>query len=292
MKKRGGISVKILFVAVTITLVAGFALPAAAAGTVEQQGLVDKARATFSIFMNDENFPWLHENLNRSKGLLIIPSLLKGGFFLGGSGGSGVLVVRDEETGQWSQPGFYTIGSVTFGLQIGGEAAEVIMVARTRKALDALYKSSFKLGGDTSIAIGPVGIGAKSNIVADLVSFARSKGAYAGVSLEGAVVATRGKWNRAYYGREVRPVDIFVTRSVSNPGSSDLRATLARASGAGPGSPSTESARRYHEVRRGDTLYGIGRKYGVDLDELRRLNNIREDQVIYPGQQILLPPGS
>ena len=199
----------------------------AGADTVEQQGLVDKARITFQMFMKDVNMVWLQQNLANAKGLLIVPSLLKGGFFLGGSGGSGVLIARDRETGQWSQPGFYTLGSVTFGLQIGGEAAEVIMTVRTQRALERLYSSSFKLGGDTSIAAGPVGVGAKSNITADIVSFARSKGAYAGISFEGAVIATRDKWNKIYYGMEVSPTDIFVKRSVSNPGSAELLKTVA-----------------------------------------------------------------
>ena len=140
-----------------------------------------------------------------------------------------MLVARNEKTGKWSQPAFYTIGSVTFGLQIGGEAAEVIMMARTQRALDSLYSSSFKLGGDTSIAAGPVGAGAKSNVMTDFVSFARTKGAYAGVSLEGAVIKTRDGWNKAYYGKAVRPVDIIVKGAVSNPGSAELRKTIAQA---------------------------------------------------------------
>jgi len=87
--------------------------------------------------------------------------LLKAGFVIGGSGGSGVLVVKDDKTKQWGQPAFYTLGSGTFGLQIGTEAAEVIMIVRAQKAVDALFTSSFKLGGDISIAVGPVGAGDK-----------------------------------------------------------------------------------------------------------------------------------
>jgi len=174
---------------------------------VEQQGLVDKARVTFENFMADEqNFgEWFRKNLHEAKGLLIIPNLLKGGYIVGGSGGSGVLVVKDAKTGLWSQPAFYTMGSVTFGLQIGGEAAEVVMMVRTQKAVDKLLTSSFKLGGDASISAGPVGGGAKSNVMTDIISYTRSKGAYVGVSLEGAVIATRAQWNQAYYGKAVTP---------------------------------------------------------------------------------------
>ncbi len=208
-----------------------FANPATATEPVEQQGLVDKARVTFENFMvDDQNFgEWFRKNLHEAKALLIVPNLLKGGYIVGGSGGSGVLVVKDVKTGLWSQPAFYTMGSVTLGLQIGGEAAEVVMMVRTQKAVDKLLTSSFKLGGDASIAAGPVGGGAKSNVMTDIISYTRSKGAYAGVSLEGAVIATRAKWNQAYYGKAVTPVEILVENSVSNPGSAELREALGKA---------------------------------------------------------------
>jgi len=229
MKKSGTGLLNVLFAIIISTMVFGFAIPAIATEPIEQQGLVDKACVTFESFMIDKNQSWLKENLNQAKGLIIIPNLLKAGFIVGGSGGSGVLVVKDDKTGQWSQPVFYTIGSGTFGLQIGAEAAEIIMMVRTQKAVDALFTSSLKLGGDTSIAVGPVGGGVKSNVVADIVSFSRAKGAYAGISLEGAVISTKDKWNEAYYGKTVSPVDVIVKRSVSNPGSKALRTRVANA---------------------------------------------------------------
>jgi lipid-binding SYLF domain-containing protein len=203
--------------------------PSMASDQSEAQGIVDKARVTFNEFMRDNNYGWLHEHLKEAKGLLIFPQVIKGGFFLGGSGGTGVLVVRNAKTGDWSEPAFYTVGSVSFGLQIGGEAAEVIMMAMSQKAIDSLFASSFKLGGDTSITLGPVGAGAKGNITADFISFAKSKGLYAGLNLEGSVVDVRDSLNRAYYGKEVRPVEIVVEKKVSNKGSSELRTTLKKA---------------------------------------------------------------
>lgn len=197
------------------------------------QGVVDRARVTFNDFMRDSNYGWLHENLDRARGILIFPQVLKGGFIFGGSGGTGIFVVRDEKTGDWTEPAFYTIGSVTFGLQIGGESAEVVMLAMTQKAVDTLLNSSFKLGGDVSVALGPVGGGAKANVAvpdvtADFVSFARSKGLYAGLNLEGSVVAVRDTLNRAYYGKAVRPADIFVKRDVHNKGAAGLQETLKK----------------------------------------------------------------
>lgn len=277
-----------LTAALFVGMLAVWSAPATAQEPLKQQVLVDKSRVTFQSFMLDENLSWLHENLHRAKGLIIIPSLLKAGFILGGSGGTGILVLRDEKTGQWSQPAFYNLGSVTFGLQIGGEAAEAIMFVGTQKAVEKLFTSSFKLGGDISVALGPVGAGVKSAVRADILSFTRTKGAYAGISIEGAVVATRDEWNRAYYGREVRPVDIFVKRSVSNPGAAELRRVLAGAEQR-TGAPSKDDS-RYHIVERGDTLSGISRQYSVSVDELRRLNGIREGEYIYPRQKILLGP--
>jgi lipid-binding SYLF domain-containing protein len=209
-------------VILAITL-SGFPREASPAENTDQQILVEKARVTFLDFMADENMSWLRDNLKNAKGLLIIPELMKAGFFLGGSGGSGVLLVRDEEKKDWSQPAFYTLGSGSLGLQFGGEIAEVIMVVQTQKGLQSLYSSSFKLGGDASVAAGPVGVGGKMDVLTDFLSFTKPKGAYVGISLEGGVMATRGEWNRAYYGQEVRPVEIVMTRSVSNPGSAALR---------------------------------------------------------------------
>jgi lipid-binding SYLF domain-containing protein len=195
----------------------------------EAQALVDKARITFQGFMNDKNYEYLHKNLKNVKGLLIYPQVLKAGFILGGSGGTGVLVVRDAKTGDWSQPAFYTIGSASFGLQIGGEDAEVIVMAMTQKAIDSLYTTSVKFGGDTSVAAGPYGIGAKANVTADFISFAKSKGLYAGLNLEGSAVDVRESLNKAYYGKAVTPVQIIVEKKVSNKGSAGLREALKKA---------------------------------------------------------------
>lgn len=230
MKKSNTRLSSVLFAIIVSSMVFGCFIQTAMAEPAEQQLLVDKALVTFESFMKDENQAWLKENLNQAKGLIIIPSLFKAGFVIGGSGGSGVLIVKDEKSGQWSQPAFYTLGAGSLGFQIGAEAAEVIMMVRTQKAVDKLFTSSFKLGGDTSVAVGPVGSGVKSNIVADILSFSRTKGAYAGVSLEGSVIKTKDKWNEAYYGKAVNPEDIVVKHSVSNPGSKNLLSIVAKAS--------------------------------------------------------------
>lgn len=277
----------ILFAAFIAILLLGLIFQEIADASTEQQILIDKARITFQSFMNDENMSWFHENLYQAKGLLIAPSVLKGGFFIGGSGGQGVLLVKDEKTGTWSQPGFYTIGSITFGLQIGGEASELIMMVRSQKGIDKLLTTSFELGGDTSVAAGPVGIGAKGTVTTDIVSFARTKGAYAGLNFEGAVIKTRDNWNQAYYGKPITPLDIFVNHTVSNPGTIELRKEIAKAANAAQ-KKQVSIAEEYYIVRSGDTLSKIGQRYSISVDELRRLNNLGENDLIYPGQKLLV----
>ncbi len=120
---------------------------------------------------------------------------------------------------------------MTFGLQIGGEATELVVLAMTQKAIDSLLSSSFKLGGDVSVALGPIGGGVKANadipsVTADFLSFAKPKGLYAGLNLEGAVVAVRDGLNKAYYGKDVRPSDIIVKEDIGNSRSAELRETL------------------------------------------------------------------
>ncbi len=207
---------------------------AMAANRERVQLLVDKAQITLKDFMSDPNYAWLQEHMRDAKGVLIFPQVIKGGFIWGGSGGTGVFLARDPKTGNWTDPAFYTIGSVTFGFQIGGEAAQVVMLAMTQRAVESLLRSSVKLGGDVSVTLGPVGAGAKAgadipSVTGDFISFAKSKGLYAGLNLEGAVVGVRDSLNRGYYGKEVRPTDIIVAHSVSNRGADGLRAILRRA---------------------------------------------------------------
>ena len=204
----------------TATLVVSQAVPAPADDKQEATQLVEKARLTLDSFMKDNNMGAFRDLLKKSDGVLISPQLLKGAFIVGASGGNAVFLARDKKTGQWSEPAFYTIGEASFGLQIGGEASEVILLAMTDRGVKSLLTNSAKLGADVGIAAGPVGMGAAAataNLSADILSFSRSKGLYGGVALDGAVVAVRGALNDAYYGKKgVSPTDILVRHDVTN----------------------------------------------------------------------------
>ena len=206
-------------------MVVGISIPITSAAPTEQQQLVDKAKMTMETFANDPVLKGAFQDWKDAKGLFIVPQLLRGAFVFGGAGGNGVLLVRDEKTGEWSQPAFYTIGAVSFGIQAGGDTSELVFVVRTQKGLEEFYRSDFKLGAGTGLSIGAVG-GSSSvgGATADVISYGRTKGAFAGMALDGARIAVSDESNELYYGKAIRPVDILVKNSVNNPKSADLRA--------------------------------------------------------------------
>ncbi len=195
----------------------------------DTMALVDQSTILFKSFGEDPNMTWFRDNIQYAKAVFIVPQMLKAGFFLGGSGGSGVLVSRNMKTNVWSYPVFYTMGSVSFGLQIGGEASQVVLLVMTDKGMDSLLTTSFKLGADASVAAGPVGNGAKA-ATADILAFARSQGAFAGLSIEGAVIKPRDKWNAAYYKQPVSPADILIRNLITNHHADKLRQAVAEQS--------------------------------------------------------------
>ncbi len=198
----------------------------------EQQQMIDKAKMTFEKFVADPSVGWGPKQAANVKGLLIVPQLLRGALIFGGAGGGGVFLMRDAKTGKWSEPAFYTMGSASFGLQIGADSSEIVLLVLTTQGAETFLTTSFKLGGDVSVAAGPVGAGAKGQTTfqsADILSYSLAKGIFAGVSLEGAGVAVSKGSNEAYYGEGTRPTDILVTRKATNPRSADLVAAVAKA---------------------------------------------------------------
>ena len=202
--------------------------PDTRAGTEQELRSVN---VTLSNFQRDPDMTWFRNHLRDAHAIIISPSITRAGFVFGGKGGEAVVLVRDRASGQWVGPAFYNMGAGSVGFQIGVDVSEVVMLVMTEKAVNGLLSSTFKLGGDVSVAAGPVGAGAGSNVMADVISFARAKGVYAGISLEGAVIAPDADANNAFYGRPASPVDILVRRNVESPASLSLRQSLARVGG-------------------------------------------------------------
>lgn len=194
----------------------------------EPEALVESARTTLSNFIRDPDQTWIQDNLNRAKAVLIAPQLVRAGFIFGGSGGRGVLVARDGRT--WAGPAFYNLATVSVGFQAGIDVSEAIIVVMTDRGLNSLLSSSFKMGGDASIAAGPVGAGARSTVTADLITFTRARGVFGGLNLDGTVVSTNVPWNDAFFGgSNVLPPDVLIRRTYSSPKAAALLADIARA---------------------------------------------------------------
>jgi len=202
----------------------GFVANANAQG--EQQVLIDQATTTLSNFMRDPEMKWLQQNIGRAKAVLISPEIVKAGFIVGGSGGRAVLVARNG--GKWVGPAFYTLATASIGFQAGVAASEMVTLVMTDKGMNSMMASSFKFGGDASVAAGPVGAGAQSNVTADLIAFSRSKGVYGGLNLDGTVVSSNSDWDKAYYGKAVLPPDIVMKNAASNKGADKLLAEITR----------------------------------------------------------------
>lgn len=203
----------------------------------ETRRLVEQAREAFDTVADTPGYESLREGLKGAHGVLIFPSLVRGGLVVGATGGTGVLLARGAgsrgdgtETG-WSSPAFYTLGGLNVGLLAGGETAQVVVLVNSQAALERLLSNSVKLGAEASVALGAGGKGRAANIRADFITYARTRGAYAGLSLEGSVLDVRRTLNRAYYGQAVGVSDILIQRTVAQPHADALREAVARRSG-------------------------------------------------------------
>ena len=146
---------------------------------------------------------WLQQNFSRAKAMIIAPEIVKAGFIFGGSGGRAIVVAKDPKTGKWVGPAFYAMATASVGFQAGISVSEGVTLVMTDKGFNSLLATSFKMGGDASVAAGPVGAGAKSDIVADLITFNRAKGVYGGLNFDGTVVTASDDWNSEFYGKKV-----------------------------------------------------------------------------------------
>ena len=211
-----------------IAALAIFVAPMAMAAS-DAQNLVDKARITLDDVKRDKEFGNTQQLLKRAKAVMIVPSLFKGGFFVGGEGGSGVLLTREPD-GAWSYPAFYTLASASFGLQIGAQESELVLIALSNKAKEAFMRDEFKLGAEAGLAVVTLGASAEAsttaNLNADIVVWASSSGAYGGLTLNGSVIKPRDSYNEEFYGKAASPMTITSGHAVTNRAADPLRITL------------------------------------------------------------------
>ena len=204
------------------------AAPAFAAS--DQMQLLEQSATTISAMKSDPSFGNAKELLTRARAVMVVPQLVKAGFFLGGEGGSGVLTAKSGSS--WSNPAFYTIGGASFGLQIGVETAEVVFFVMSDRALTAWMRDEVTLGAKAGLTVLVVGSNAQaattSNADVDVIAWARSKGAYAGVTLEGSIIKPRDSYNEAYYGKKMSVQQLISNANAPHGGQVDpLRAALS-----------------------------------------------------------------
>lgn len=216
-----------LFLSLPAAAAAAASLAKPAFAVSEPQQLVERSRIAFLDMITDNNYAEMREYVKRARALIIFPELLKAAFIFGAEGGSGVLVGRGPQG--WSNPAFYTMASGSFGLQIGGQAAELVLTIMSSRGLDAIINNQFKIGGNVGVAVGPMGKGlsAATTFSGDAFSFAKTQGAYAGLSLDGAGIFKRDSWNGEYYAAGAQPADIVINRKYSNHNAQILVDSLA-----------------------------------------------------------------
>lgn len=147
--------------------------------------------------------------LNKADCVVVFPSVLKAAFIVGGSYGRGAMTCRKGENfkGHWGPPTMMALEGGSFGLQLGGEATDFVLLVMNERGASAILKSKVKLGGDASVAAGPVGRTASAEtdatLRADILSYSRARGAFAGISLEGSTIRPDGGANKEIYGKKI-----------------------------------------------------------------------------------------
>ncbi len=174
--------------------------PALAANTLDRR--IDAATEVLEQMtqMPEQGVP--SHLLSSAYAVAVIPNVIKAGFMLGGSYGEGILVVRQPD-GRWSNPAFINIGAASIGWQVGAQSSDIVLVFKSRKGVDSIESGKLTLGGDANIAAGPVGRSTSAatdgQLRAEIYSYARNRGLFAGVSLQGAWLRMDNKANFAYY---------------------------------------------------------------------------------------------
>ena len=163
--------------------------------------------------------------LEKAEAIAIFPSTIKGAFIVGAQRGKGIISVRDRVKGTWSSPAFMTLTGGSVGFQIGGQAVDIILVVQNRRGVENLLQNQFEIGGEASATAGPVGrdTAASTDIQlrAEILSYSRSRGLFAGVSLKGAALRQDQDANQKFYGSRFRTRDVVLDGKATMPQSQD-----------------------------------------------------------------------
>ncbi|HEV2305689.1 MAG TPA: lipid-binding SYLF domain-containing protein [Candidatus Acidoferrales bacterium] len=189
--------------------------------TTEENRLRNSGQVLSQIMNMPDDIP--ADLLNRARCVIVIPSVLKAAFGIGGSYGRGAMVCRTGEnfSGPWGAPSMMVLEAGSIGFQIGGQATDFVLLVMNDQGARSLLHSKVKLGAGVSVAAGPVGRSAAAStdvtMRAEVLTYSRSRGAFAGVSLSGATLHADNEGNAALYGHKVSPEDIVFSRAVQTP---------------------------------------------------------------------------
>jgi len=220
------------------------AVLALVAHPIAQEGVKESDRVKEAIVVLDEvmgagDSAVPRDLLEKAEAIAVFPSLVKAGFVVGGQRGRGIISVRDPKTGAWSSPAFLTITGGSIGFQIGAQAVDLVLVVQNRRGLDQLLKNQFKVGADASVAAGPVGRDASAStdiqLRAQILSYSRTRGLFAGVTLNGSTIRQDRDANERFYGIAYRTRSITIERLGGSPEpSAAWRAALVKYAGGTP----------------------------------------------------------
>lgn len=202
-----------------------FPVLAEAAETNKWTRLVEECGSVLSEVqrMPDQSIP--EDLMKRCSGIAIFPSTVSGGFIIGAKYGQGIIMARDEKTGEWMPPAVFTMAGGSFGWQIGGQATDFVLVITNRRSVEGILQGKFKLGADAAVAAGPVGRAAEANtdiqLKGGILSYSRSRGLFAGAKLEGAVITENSDGNATLYGKDISAREIMLEGKAEMPKSAD-----------------------------------------------------------------------
>jgi lipid-binding SYLF domain-containing protein len=198
------------------------AVPTAQPADSAEAGRLREAVTVFGEVMSAEDKSIPESILGKAEGIAIFPSTIKAGFVFGGMRGRGVLSARTASG--WSSPAFITLTGGSIGLQIGGQAVDIVLVIMQRRGLESFVRNQFKLGADAGVAAGPVGRDAQAStdlqLRAQILSYSRARGLFAGVTVNGSTVRGDKDANQRFYGTA------YDTEQVVLKGEGDMRAPV------------------------------------------------------------------
>jgi lipid-binding SYLF domain-containing protein len=206
-----------------VCLIFALLLPAFADNEKEEDRVKESGEVLKEILNIPDNIP--QDLLDKAECIVVLPSVKKGAFGVGGSYGRGVMICRSglHYTGPWGQPALYALEGLSIGFQLGGQATDFVLLVMNPKGAKSLLSSKVKLGADASAAAGPKGRTAEgaTDIVmsAEILSYSRNKGLFAGVSLEGSTLRSDGSANEKLYGTKLSAKDIIRGGKVKAPAS-------------------------------------------------------------------------